>query len=472
MHPLIPRPTRRELLSAAAATVAAPASVWQARQRDDITAWSIREIQRALRANRVSPVEIVDAYLRRIEAGNSRINAFTVIARERALLEAQELTRQMRIGPRRALAGVPVAHKDLLLTRGVRTTGGSRLYRDWVPVTDAKVATRFTEAGAVMVGKTNTPEFGANEVTINDLFGETLNPRDTGRISGGSSGGSAAAVAAGLTLVATGTDTGGSTRAPAALCGCVGMKPTFGRLPTAGVLPFSPEFDHVGVMTRSVEDMAMVLDAILPADRERSSRPGLQQALSRGVRGLRIGVPRAYFFAGGEPEVLAAVESAIRALARLGATVRDVDLGVSASDEACMALIAHHVHAKYDEADPDVLSDNIREWVEYGRRMGPAEVESLRLRRRDFEQRVVGTLTDVDALVTPTTPIVAPPVGTPTQGRVTRNTWPFNVARVPALSLPCGTGAAGLPVGLQIAGRPNDEATVVAIGAAVESVSR
>lgn len=443
-----------------------------AQDAGDITSWSIAALRRAVLARRVSPTEIALAYLARIERENPRINAVTTISRDRALAEARALTSgRPQDSLRRPLAGVPVLHKDLLITRGVRTTGGSRLYPDWVPVTDADVVTQLATAGAIMLGKTNTPEFGANEVTINDLFGETLNPHDTGRISGGSSGGSAAAITARLALVATGTDTGGSSRAPAALCGCVGFKPTFGLLPTTGVLPFSPVFDHVGLMTRSVADLAAVLAAV-PSAVSTDTAGRFTQWPAEWVRGLRIGVPRQHFFDGAEPGVVAAVERTLAALARQGAIVTDVDLVVSEDDENLMALIGPDVLAKYADEyrrEPGVFSENIRFWLDAATtRLPPAIVEQLRRDRVTFERRVDALFDTVDVLAMPTVPIVAPPRGEPTLWRVTRNTWPFNVARVPALSVPCGTGAHGLPVGLQIVGRAHHDARVLAVGAAVE----
>ena len=232
----------------------------------DPTALGLADLQAAYASGRLTPLEVTAAYLARIDRENPALGAFVTVSRDRAVDE----TRRLLVGARGTwarspLMGVPVAHKDLVKTRGVRTTAGSRLYEHDVPAEDADVVARMTMAGAVMLGKTNTHELGGGVTTINPFFGTTHNPRDTTRIPGGSSGGSAAAVAGRLVLVATGSDTGGSVRIPAALCGCVGLKPTFGLLPTTGLLGACPTFDHVGLLTRTAEDAALTLATIVPA---------------------------------------------------------------------------------------------------------------------------------------------------------------------------------------------------------------
>ena len=374
--------------------------------------------------------------------------------------------------------GVPVAHKDLFRTRGVRTTGGSRLYEHDVPGEDADVVARFTMAGAVLLGKTNTHELGGGVTTINPFFGTTHNPRDASRIAGGSSGGSAAAVAARLALVATGSDTGGSVRIPAALCGCVGVKPTFGLLPTTGLLGACPTFDHVGLLTRSAEDAALALSAIVPP---RSGGAGsgaafldaYRAARTRGVRGLRVGVPRQYFFDALEPEVRVAVERVLDGLRAAGALVRNVATGTSDQlyDQMFAPIAVSEIRATYAQAwrtRPEAFSKDFATVFD-GPGPTASAVATAREARDAYQRSLEGVLTEVDVLVMPTVPVVAPRIDGPIDGmRILRNTWPFNAARVPAVSVPCGDGADGLPVGLQLVGRMFDDARLLAVAAAVQ----
>jgi aspartyl-tRNA(Asn)/glutamyl-tRNA(Gln) amidotransferase subunit A len=379
-----------------------------------------------------------------------------------------------------------VAHKDLFRTRGVRTTGGSRLYEHDVPGEDADVVTRFTMAGAVMLGKTNTHELGGGVTTINPFFGTTHNPRDVARIAGGSSGGSAAAVAARLALLATGSDTGGSVRIPAALCGCVGVKPTFGLLPTTGLLGACPTFDHVGLLTRSAEDAALALSAILPsggggAGRGAGTGAGTGEAFlaayraarTRGVRGLRVGVAREYFFDALEPEVRVAVERVLDGLRAAGARVRDEPTPTSDRlyDEMFAPIAVSEIRATYAQAwrtRPEAFSKDFATVFD-GPGPTASAVATAREARDAYQRSLEGVLTEVDVLVMPTVPLTAPRIDGPIDGmRILRNTWPFNAARVPAVSVPCGDGADGLPVGLQLVGRRFDDARLLSVAAAVQ----
>ena len=500
--------TRRDWLTALA--VMSPSLLHAAWQRDgrpaqglalalssdDPTAWSIAELAAALAARRVTPAEITDAYLRRIDQQNAALGAYVTVARDRATDEARRLLRasdgSWTRGP---LTGVPVAHKDLFRTRGVRTTGGSRLYEHDVPVADAAVVARFTRAGAVMLGKTNTHELGGGVTTVNPFFGTTHNPRDGSRIAGGSSGGSAAAVAARLALVATGSDTGGSVRIPAAFCGCVGFKPTFGLLPTMGLLGACPTFDHVGLLTRSADDALEVLAAIVDETALSSTtlsstavsstamsstamsstalRVAYRAARARGVTNVRIGVPRAYFFDALDSDVARVVTRALAQARTDGAVVRDVALPVTAAlyDTMFAPIAVSEIRATYARewaARPDAFSLEFAA-VFAGPGPAPAEVASARNARAAFERAVAAVLTEVDVLVMPTVPLVAPRIDGPIDGmRILRNTWPFNAARVPAVSVPCGDDADGLPVGLQLVGRLFDDARLLAVAAAIQ----
>jgi len=381
-------------------------------------------------------------------------------------------------GLRSPLIGVPIAHKDLFKTRGVRTTAGSRLYQHDVPAEDAAVVARMTRAGAVMLGKTNTHELGGGVTTINPFFGTTRNPRDTTRIPGGSSGGSAAAVAAHLALVATGSDTGGSVRIPAALCGCVGLKPTFGLLPTTGLLGACPTFDHVGLLTRTAADAVLALAAIVsvrnpPGLSSEAYLEGYRAAVARGVRGLRVGVARSDFFDGLEPGVRHAVEATLERLRVAGARVSEVSIptGAGLYDRMFGPIAVSAIRATYARAwraRPDAFS---RDFAAVFDGPGPtaAALATAREAREALQRSVEAAFDTVDVLVTPTVPVVAPRIDTPIDGaRLLQNTWAFNAARVPAVSVPCGTGADGLPVGLQLAGRPFGDAALLAVATLVE----
>ncbi|MEP7118718.1 MAG: amidase, partial [Acidobacteriota bacterium] len=426
---------------APAAGASAPAGA------DDPTSLSIAELEVAFASGQLTPLEVTAAYLKRIDAENGALGAYVTVARDRATEETRRLLRGTGgTFTRGALMGVPVAHKDLFRTRGVRTTAGSRLYEHDVPRDDADVVARLTAAGAVLLGKTNTHELGGGVTTINPFFGTTHNPVDHSRIAGGSSGGSAAAVAGGLALVATGSDTGGSVRIPAALCGCVGLKPSFGLLPTTGLLGACPTFDHVGLLTRSMDDAALTLAAITPArgggGRGLAGEAFLavyRSTLARGVSGLRVGVPRAYFFENLDRGVATAVERAIDSLRAAGARVRDHALFIHAAhyDQMFDPIAVSEIRATYARAwraRPDAFSNDFAA-VFAGPGPTPTAVATAREARDAFQRSVEGVLAEVDVLVMPTVPVVAPRIDGAIDGmRILRNTWPFNAAQVPAVS--------------------------------------
>lgn len=449
----------------------------------ELTALGMAELARAYAAGSVTPLEVTAAYLARIDRENPGLGAFVTISRDRAVDETRRLLVGRRgTAARTALMGVPVAHKDLLHTRGVRSAGGSRLYEHDVPEADADTVARLTMAGAVMLGKTNTHELGGGVTTINPFFGTTRNPRDLTRIPGGSSGGSAAAVAAHLALVATGSDTGGSVRIPAALCGCVGLKPTFNLLPTTGLLGACPTFDHVGLLTRTAEDAALTLATIAPAVDGRGLAGeaflgAYRGAVARGPRALRLGVVRGYFFEDLEPGVRRAVDETLERLRVAGVHVRDVAIGINGRlyDDMFGPIAVSEIRATYGRAfraRPDAFSKEFAAVFE-GPSPAAAAVATAREARDVVQRSVEAALADVDVLVTPTVPMAAPPIAGPIDGMaILRNTWVFNAARVPAVSVPCGTGAHGLPVGMQLVGRPFHEPTLLAAATLVERLGR
>ena len=453
----------------------------------DLQGLTIARAAQALRTREVSAVELTEAYLDRIARLDPDVNAYITVTAERARGDARRATDELAAGRTRGpLHGIPIALKDLYETAGIRTTAGAKIHADHVPGEDCTVARRLRDAGTILLGKLNTHEYAYGVTTNNPHFGATRNPWDLERIPAGSSGGSGAAIAAGLATATTGTDTGGSIRMPASVCGVVGLKPTYGRVSKAGVLPLSYLFDHAGPITRTVEDAALVLNAIAgydPADPSsvRTAVDDYTAALAGGVRGLRIGVPRPYFFARLDDEVAAAVERAVDEFRRLGAEVRDVEIaGVEAAVRATFGLVlaeAQEIHADAMRTRPGDFGADVRAILA----TPTPDTQSLMraLRTRDaLTAAMRSALESVDLLLTATTPVVAARIGEetvryggadePVLLALIRCTAPFNATGLPALSLPCGFTRTGLPVGLQLAGRPFDEATLLRAGHAYE----
>jgi aspartyl-tRNA(Asn)/glutamyl-tRNA(Gln) amidotransferase subunit A len=449
---------------------------------------TLAEASEAIRARRLSPIELTDAYLARIARANPTLNAYVTITGDRARGDAARATDEIARGAYRGpLHGIPIGLKDIVATAGIRTTCGSKVHATWVPAADAAVARRLADAGAVLLGKLNTHEYAFGVTTNNPHWGPTRNPWNTARIPGGSSGGSGAAVAASLACAAIGTDTGGSIRIPAAVCGVVGLKPTYGRVSKAGVFPMSYLFDHVGPITRTVEDAAIMLAAIAgydAADATTVATPvaDYRTGLRDGIAGLRIGVPRSRLFPPIDPHVLAAVDAALGTLERLGAAVRDVEVPEMPMPGAFDIMIseAKDIHAETLAHRLGDLGADLQMYL--GAPVGGAVWLASALRQvRDYAAAIRTVLDTVDVLALPTCPIGAPPIGADvvdvggvelqTFFAMALRTAPFNVAGVPALSVPCGFTPDGLPIGLQLAGRPFDEATVLRAGWAYEQAT-
>jgi len=430
----------------------------------DVT--TIPELAQRLRRREVSAVEITQECLERIERLNPALNAFITVMADSALAEARTAEAEILRGEWRGpLHGVPVALKDLIDTAGVRTTAGSALYKDRVPNQDAEVVRRLRQAGAVIVGKNNLHEFAYGGSSLVSYIGDVHNPWDVGRIAGGSSGGSAAAVVAGLAYAAIGTDTAGSIREPAALCGCVGLKPTYGRVSSRGVIPLSWSLDHLGPLAATVEDAAIVLQAIAgydAADITSADVPVADHisALRESSKALRVGVPRGYFFDDLDPEVASAMEHALGGISTLVAEVKEVRLDVP-TDRTLQAAESYAYHAENVAKTPELYQAETVRRILSGNKVSAAEYIQ---RRRELEEarRGIGQIfADVDLLVTPTMPMPAPAIADlkadpaalrPAELKLLRNTRPFNVWGLPAISVPCGFTQSGLPIGLQIAG--------------------
>ena len=427
---------------------------------------TIVELSLRLRRKEISPAELTRACLDRIEKLNPTLNAFITVTDESALAEARaaevEIARGEWRGP---LHGIPIAIKDLIDTAGTGTTAASAVFERRVPTEDAEVVKRLRRAGAVILGKNNLHEFAYGGSSLVSFFGDVHNPLNTAHIAGGSSGGSAAAVAAGLCYAAIGTDTAGSIREPAALCGCVGIKPTYGRVSARGVIPLAWSLDHVGPLAATVGDAAAVLQAIAgydPLDVGSADVPASDyvSALREGTKTLRVGIPRAHFYDDLDDEIRAAMEKALAVIATLVGEVREMQIEVS-SDRTVQAAESFAYHADNVARVPELYQPETLRRIRSGEKISAAEY-ILRRRELDLERRRARNIfAKVDVLVTPTTPIAAPAIADlkkdpaalrPAELILLRNTRPFNVCGLPAISVPCGFTKSGLPIGLQIAG--------------------
>ncbi|PYN60486.1 MAG: Asp-tRNA(Asn)/Glu-tRNA(Gln) amidotransferase GatCAB subunit A [Candidatus Rokuibacteriota bacterium] len=446
---------------------------------DAIAYATIRELGARYRKRELSPVEVTRALLARIEKLDPALHAFVTLTPDRALADARAAEEALRRGDERPLLGIPVGHKDIYLTKGIRTTGGSALFADWVPDSDSTVGRRWQDAGTVLLGKLITHEFAFGLQFPGHRFQPARNPWNLEHIPGGSSSGSGAALAAGLLHGATGSDTGGSIRGPAAFCGITGLKPTYGRVSRAGVMTLSWTLDHTGPMARTVEDCAYLLQAIAghdAADPASSTRPvdDYVGALDGSVRGLRIGVPRNYFFEDADTDNVRAFEDALGTLRKLGADVRDLQIPAFNLSRSFMLIMLSEAFA-YHEQDlrlhPELYGEMLRERLLTGALVtGPEYVQAQRVRMQICAD-VAEVMKTVDVLATPTTPKTAPTFKTmydPELAFPRTNMPPFNLTGQPTLALPCGLSASGLPLSLQLSGRAFEEATVLRLGHAYQ----
>lgn len=456
---------------------------------DDLMVYPLTKLAPLLEKKEVSPVELVEEALQRIEQYDPQLNCYITVLREAALESARQAEREILNGHYRgSLHGIPVSVKDMFTTRGVRTTCGSKVLSDWIPDHDATAVTRWREAGAVVLGKTNMHEFAYGVTTNNPHFGATRNPWDLKRVPGGSSGGSGAAVAASLCTASLGSDTGGSIRIPAAVCGIVGIKPTYGRVSRYGAIPLAWSIDHVGPLAKCVQDAAILLGAMAgpdPQDPTTSQEPvtDYAAALTGEIGGLRVGLPQNYFFDHVGGEILAAVQASARRLESLGAHI--VQLPLPHLD-LCPALEAHitlaeatSYHEPYLSGRAQDYSDAVRTNLEAGRYLLATDYVKSQRARTLLQEVFAEAFRQVDVIVSPTLPAFPPLVGEVwvQSGELRehvidaflRFNIPFNLTGLPAISLPCGFSSAGLPIGLQFAGRAFEEATVLRAAHAYES---
>jgi aspartyl-tRNA(Asn)/glutamyl-tRNA(Gln) amidotransferase subunit A len=448
----------------------------------------IHQLAPLLQKKEISPVELFDAAVERIYQLQPKLNSFITITEEEGRKAATEAESEIRKGQYRGpLHGIPISIKDLFATRGVRTTAGSKVLAKWIPDFDATAVARLHQAGMVLVGKTNMHEFAYGVTNDNPHYGPARNPWDPTRVPGGSSGGSAAAVASSQCTASLGSDTGGSIRTPAAVCGVVGLKPTYGRVSRYGAIPLAWSLDHVGPLTKSVEDAAIMLAAIAgpdPNDPSASSRPlpDYRKEMRGSIRGLRLGVPRRYFFEHVDPEIQKLVSEAIRQLESMGTTTVEVDIP---DLESCSAMEAHitlaeaaSYHEPYLKKQADDYSPGVRTNLEAGRYLLATDYVKSQRARTLLQRTFNEAFNRADVIVSPTLPAFSPPVGEVwvQSGDLRENVIdaflrfniPYDLTGFPAISISCGLSSTGLPIGLQIAGRAFDETTVLRVANAYE----
>jgi aspartyl-tRNA(Asn)/glutamyl-tRNA(Gln) amidotransferase subunit A len=467
---------------------------------------TIHELQEKIRSRQATATEIIQSVFRRIDAVEKDVHAYLLLTRDAALAEAQRADAAIRKGDIRPLTGIPIALKDLLCTRGLTTTCASRILHNFVPPYDATVVEKLRDAGAVFTGKTNMDEFAMGSSTETSWFGITRNPWDLERIPGGSSGGSAAAVAADECIAAIGSDTGGSIRQPAALCGVVGMKPTYGRVSRYGLVAFASSLDQIGPFTKDVEDCAILMNVIAGYDPRESTSvpaevPDYRQCLTHGIDGWRVGIPKEYFIEGIDPEVMAAIRKTIEVVEGLGGKCIEVSLPHT---QYCLAVyyiiapaeassnLARYDGVKYGFRSPDNrdLLDMYRKsrsagfGAEVKRRimLGTYVLSSgyydayykkasqvRALIKQDFDE----AFRQCDVILTPTTPTPAFRIGEKTDDPLQMYlsdifTISTNLAGIPGISVPCGFTQAGLPIGVQFLAGHFEEAKLIRIAAAYE----
>ncbi len=456
---------------------------------NELSRMTISLLAPKLKSRKISPVELTRAVLEHIERLDPLLRAYITVDAEGALKAARTAQRQITqgkyLGP---LHGIPISLKDLYDTKGLRTTAGSKIMAVRVPAEDATSVARLRAAGAIIVGKTNLHEFAFGSTTQNPHFGGTRNPYDTGRIPGGSSGGSAAALAADMCIASTGSDTGGSIRTPAALCGIVGLKPTYGRVSLNGIVPLAWSLDHVGPMTKCVRDAAIMLTAMAgydPKDPTSADEkvPGFARTLKKGVKGLRIGIDPGFCFSMVDNEVEASVRSGLRVLEGEGARIVEIRLPSIELTSVVESILITTEAAAYHEdnlrsraAD---YGDDVRALLQGGSVFSAVHYLKAQRLRRIIQQEFAQAFQKIDLFALPGAAVPAPPIGAQTVSiagaetdvpmALLRFACPSNLTGLPAISVPCGLSNEGLPVGLQLVGRAFDEATLLRAAYAFEA---
>ena len=461
----------------------------------DLAFASIEEVARLYRKRKLSPVELTKLLLARIEQLNAKLNAYITVTAELALTQAKNAEAEL-FAPRGRKAhrdrgplhGIPISLKDNIYTKDIRTTAGSKILNNFIPLRDAEVWAKLKEAGAILLGKTNLHEFAYGVTTNNPHYGPTRNPWDLARIPGGSSGGSAAAVAAGLCYGSIGTDTGGSIRIPAALCGIVGLKPGTGRVSAEGIVPLSPRLDFAGPLARTVGDAALLLDPIFLRGKKEPSVLLPRKSSARWLRKLRLGLPKDLFFDVISEDVYIAFHEGVRKLQKGGATVKGISIPLLGETEEAGNYIAwaeathYHQQAGWFPAHSAEYGEDVRTRLEMGTTVSATAYLKALETRDKFIQQFHLAMADagVDAIVVPTTPIAAPLMGEentrigkedhPTRALLLRLNRPANLGGIPAISIPCGFTSTGLPVGLQLIGAVTDEQLLLRIAQVAQAL--
>jgi aspartyl-tRNA(Asn)/glutamyl-tRNA(Gln) amidotransferase subunit A len=446
---------------------------------------AISALGAAFRSRRLSPLEVTEQCLQRIALRDPDLHAFITVTAESALAQARiagdELARGHDRGP---LHGVPIALKDLIDTAGVPTTCASALFERRIPDRDAEVVRRLHAAGAVMLGKLNLHEHAYGGSGVIGHYPATRNPCNPAHIAGGSSSGCAAAVGAGLCYAALGSDTAGSIRLPAALCGIVGFKPTYGLVSLRGVFPLAWSLDHVGPMTRTVRDAALLLQVIAGYDADDFT--SAEYAIADYDAALdhdeptRIGIARPYFFTDLDPEVAAAIEGALQVLTAIGATLHEVSLPID-TDRTVAIAESYAVHQSWVEQSPELYQAETLRRIRSGAAISAADYLARSHELQLLRRRAAALFAEVDLIATPTAPMLAPSFAEIAAAPETlrsrelmllRNTRPFNVLGAPAISVPCGRSRSGLPIGLQLIGPPGADARVLRVAAAYQRATQ
>jgi aspartyl-tRNA(Asn)/glutamyl-tRNA(Gln) amidotransferase subunit A len=450
---------------------------------EDLTALSLTEASARIRAHSVTPTQLTEACLARIETYNPKLNAFITVMREQALAQARELEAEQRSGKLRGpLHGIPIALKDNIDTAGVRTTAASAVFDDRVPDTDAEVTRRLKAAGAIFIGKTNLHEFAMGGTNATSYYGPVRNPWALDRNPGGSSGGSASAVAASLCFGALGTDTGGSIRIPAAYCGVVGLKATYGLVPIRGIIPLTFSLDHCGPIVRRVEDAALLLNVLAGYDKldlasVEHPKEDYAAAMKQPVSGLRLGIPRAPFFDLLDAEVAQAVEAAIGMLAKMTRGAKDVTL--PSVRDISLAGEANAYHEEFFTRTPDRYQIPTRRNLQNNANRKASDYIRARWKLETLRRSIDDAFADFDLVALPTRRHIPRKIDAAIKRErsdkplnpESENTGQFNVYGIPAISVPCGFSSAGLPIGLMIAGPRFSEARVLALAHAYERVT-
>ena len=463
------------------------------RLEPDLTFGSISQLAPLIETGELSPVDLVEASLNRIaqvDPGDQGLNTFLDIRQDQALSDARVAEKTISsggyLGP---LHGMPVGLKDLIDVAGHKTTGGSKVLADNIAATDATVAGKLKDGGAILMGKLNLVEFAIGSTGLNPTTENVKNPWDRTRIAAGSSSGSASAVASGMVVAALGTDTGGSVRMPASVCGIAGLKPTYGRVSRFGVLDLSWSQDHVGPMTRTSADCALMMNVMAGHDAadltsSREPVPDFTASLSKGFENLKIGVPSDYFFADSvDPEIISAVRAAIELMSRNGAEV--VELPMSWADKGRAinlgVLIPEvvSVHEKMLSEKPELYTPAVRSRIQSGFNVPAIDYLRAQRARQWFNHQMAESMNGVDVLITPTVPIQTPTIeecrpspGNPGGGgELPIFTGVFDVTGQPSHSIPCGFTQSGMPIGMMITGHPFDEATVLGVGTGYENLT-